>query len=183
MTKRNFEERKSVIRGQIIDAVEFKFDTFEIETEYTRSETKAANLAMDALGLDPKRYMIRVTEIVNEAVKPVVYDAQSLIDFAVAVYDYEIDAEPTETQVVIPFTVHCYSAQVWAVSGEDYTTEYHEYETTVKLGKVDARAAVKMNYEHENKSWFVIGIHNDTRQEFKRYALIERDELKNVKTK
>ena len=180
---KNVNERKSIIRGTIIDTKECTFEPFEVETEYTRSEIKAAGLALEVLNLDANRYMVKVNEIVNEAVKPINYDAKSLIDFAIAIYDYDNDAEPTESQIVIEFVKYIYTGQIWAVSGEDYTTESWEYESTVKLGKVDTRAAIAMNYEHENENWRVLAVHNDKREQVKRYALIEREQLAYVKQK
>ena len=180
---KNTNERKSIIRGIIANPATKSFEEFEVETAYTRSEIKACELAREALNLENRAIMVSVTEIINEAVKPIVYDAQSLIDFADAVYDYDNDAEPTETQTVVEFVKYIYTAQIWAVSGEDYTTESWEYESTVKLGKVDTRAAIAMNYEHENKNWKVLAVHNDKREQVKRYALIEREALANVKQK
>ena len=86
---KNTNERKSIIRGIIANPATKSFEEFEVETAYTRSEIKACELAREALNLENRAIMVSVTEIINEAVKPIVYDAQSLIDFADAVYDYE----------------------------------------------------------------------------------------------
>lgn len=174
--------RTSIIKGQIVDAQEFKFEAFEIETEYTRSTFKAAQLVADAMNLEAGRYMVHVTEIINEPVKAIEYDAQSLFDFALNV-DTVNDFEPTETQKVIEFTAYVYSGQIWAVSGEDYKTENYEVERNVKLTKVDQRAIIAMCYEKEYENWRVLGVHNVTREPVQRFALIENEALANVKTK
>ena len=182
MKSLNIENRKSTIKGIIANPESQTFETFEIETAYTRSAVKAVELAREALNI-PNACMVSVTEIMNEAAKSINYDATSLMEFA-SDYGHINDYEPKENEFVIPFTMFTYSAQIWAIGNDDtYTTEFFEYESTVKLTKVDARAAVKMAYELENKNDHVIGIHNDTRTEEKWYALITRENLKNVKTK
>ena len=178
----NIENRKSTIKGVIANPETQTFETFEVETAYTRSAIKAIELARETLHI-PNNCMVSVTEIINEAAKPINYDAASLMDFA-SDYGHINDYEPKENELVLPFTMFTYSAQIWAIGNDDeYSTEFFEYESTVKLTKVDARAALKMAYEHENKHDHVIGIHNDARTEEKWFALITREALKNVKTK
>lgn len=178
---KNTNERKSIIRGFMANPYTKTFDEFEIETAYTRSLTKAVEFAREELALD-KDVMLSVTEIINEPVKAVEYDAQSLCDFATAIDNHD-DFEPTETQTVIPFTAYIYSGQIWAVSGEDYTTEHYEVERNIKLTKVDQRVAVAMAYEKEWENWHVLGVHEVKREAVERFALIEREALANVKTK
>ena len=178
---KNTNERKSIIRGFMANPYTKTFDEFEIETAYTRSLTKAVEFAREELALD-NDVMLSVTEIINEPVKAVEYDAQSLCEFATAI-DNRNDFEPTETQIVIPFTAYVYSGQIWANSGEDYTTEFYEVERNIKLTKVDQRAAVAMAYEKEWDKWHVLGVHNVKREAVERFALIEREALTNVKQK
>lgn len=179
----NIENRKSNIRGQIIDTKECTFKEFEVETAYTRSDVKAASLVLDALKLDASRYMVKVNEIINESVKPIIYDTQDLFERAESIWLSEDEFEIADGYKVIPFANYVYTCQVWAIHKDgEYQTENWEYEARVKLGKVDTRAALVMNYERENPNYKVIGIHADKREEKRLFAYISEDALAQVKT-
>ena len=178
------ENRKSTIKGMLANPVKQTFEQFEIETEYTRSNVKAAELVKQAMKLDPQ-IMVSVFEIINTPLEAVKYDAQSLKEFASEIFADEIEAKnyaEKNNVRVIRFDQFIYSGQVWAFNGEDYVTDFHGYESTVKLGKVDTRGAIKMNYEKLHKGYKVIGIHGDKREEFRRYACITPENLEQVKT-
>lgn len=183
MSKKN-ESRTSTVKGIIANPQTQTFEQFEIETAYTRSAVKATEMAREILDLDPT-VMVSVTEIVNKPLVKVQYDAQSLIENMRESFANQDEAENAaeENETVIPYELYMYSCQIWAVGGEEYVTEFVHYFSTVKHTKVDARAFIKMRYEHENELAQVIGIHGDERKEQKRYAVISEKNLENVKTR
>ena len=180
----NLENRKSIVRGQIIDTKECTFEDFEVETSYTRSDVKAASLALETLALDASRYMVKVNEIVNESVKPIIYDAQDLFERAAQIWISEDEFEIADGFKVVPFANYIYTCQVWVIHKDgEYETSEFEYEARVKLGKVDTRAALVMNHELENPNYKVIGIHADKREEKRLFAYISEEALSKVKTR
>lgn len=183
MTSKKNENRTSTVKGIIANPQTQTFEQFEIETAYTRSAIKAVEMAREALNLDPA-VMVSVTEIVNQPLVKVQYDAQSLIENMRESFENQEEAEnaAAENETVIPYELFMYSGQIWAVSGEEYATDFVRYFSTVKHTKVDARAFIKMRYEQENETVLVIGIHGDKRKEQKRYAVISEENLANVKT-
>ena len=184
MTNKRNENRTSMVKGIIANPQTQTFEQFEIETAYTRSAVKAVEMAREALNLDPA-VMVSVTEIVNQPLMKVQYDAQSLIENMRESFGNQEEAEKAaaENETVIAYELFMYSGQIWAVSGDEYTTEFVRYFSTVKHTKVDARAFIKMRYEQENESAQVIGIHADTRTCEKRFAVIGDEQLANVKTR
>lgn len=176
MTKRN-ENRKSTVKGIIANPETQTFEAFEIETPYTRSIPKAAEMARKVLNLEDG-VMVSVTEIHNEALKPVIYDSQEVFDEMVADYETKEEAEENcnELCTVIPYTMYQYEAQVWLFDGDKYATEFFSDNSPMKFGKVDTRGFIRMAAE----SFFdskVIGIHDDKRYEEKRFAIVENDRL------
>lgn len=184
MTSKKNENRTSTVKGIIANPQTQTFEQFEIETAYTRSAVKAVEMAREILNLDPT-VMVSVTEIVNQPLVKVQYDAQSLIENMRESFGNQEEAEnaAAENETVIPYELFMYSGQIWAVAGEEYETEFARYFSTIKHTKVDARAFIKMRYEQENESAQVIGIHGDERKEQKRYAVISDEQLANVKTR
>ena len=184
MTSKKNENRTSTVKGIIANPQTQTFEQFESETAYTRSAVKAVELAREALNLDPT-VMVSVTEIVNQPLVKVQYDAQSLIENMRESFENQEEAENAaeENEQVIGYELFAYSGQIWAVSGEEYVTEFVRYFSTVKHTKVDARAFIKMRYEQENEFAQVIGIHGDERKEQKRFAVISEENLANVKTR
>lgn len=184
MTSKKNENRTSTVKGIIANPQTQTFEQFEIETAYTRSAVKATEMAREALNLDPA-VMVSVTEIVNQPLVKVQYDAQSLIENMRESFENQEEAEKAaaENETVIAYELFMYSGQIWAVAGEEYVTEFVRYFSTVKHTKVDARAFIKMRYEQENESAQVIGIHGDERKEQKRFAVISEENLANVKTR
>lgn len=184
MTSKKNENRTSTVKGIIANPQTQTFEQFEIETAYTRSAVKAVEMAREILNLD-NSVMVSVTEIINQPIVKVQYDAQSLIENMRESFENQEEAEnaAAENETVIPYELYMYSSQIWAVAGEEYATKFVRYFSTVKHTKVDARAFIKMRYEQENKSAQVIGIHADERKEQKRYAVISDEQLANVKTR
>ena len=176
MTKRN-ENRKSTIKGIIANPQTQTFEAFEIETPYTRSIPKAAEMAREILNLEDG-VMVSITEIHNEALKPVVYDSQAVFDEMIADYETKEKAEKNcnELSTVVPYTMYKYKAQVWLFNGDEYTTEFFVDQSPMKFGKVDTRGFIRMAAEQFFESK-VIGIHDDNRYEEKRYAIVENDRL------
>lgn len=184
MTSKKNENRTSTVKGIIANPQTQTFEQFEIETAYTRSAVKAVEMAREALNLDPA-VMVSVTEIVNQPLVKVQYDAQSLIENMRESFENQEAAEnaAAENETVIPYELYMYSGQIWAVAGEEYATDFVRYFSTVKHTKVDARAFIKMRYEQENETAQVIGIHGDERKEQKRFAVISDENLAKVKTR
>lgn len=184
MTNKKNENRTSTVKGIIANPHTQTFEQFEIETAYTRSAVKAVEMAREALNLD-KSVMVSVTEIVNQPIAKVQYDAQSLIENMRESFENQAEAEKAtaENEQVIAYEIYLYSGQIWAVSGEEYATEFVRYFSTVKHTKVDARAFIKMRFEQENENAFVIGIHGDERKCEKRFAVISDEQLAKVKTR
>lgn len=184
MTSKKNENRTSTVKGIIANPQTQTFEQFEIETAYTRSAVKAVEMAREVLNLDPS-VMVSVTEIVNQPLVKVQYDAQSLIENMRESFGNQEEAEnaAAENEQVIAYELFAYSGQIWAVAGEEYATEFVRYFSTVKHTKVDARAFIKMRYEQENENAQVIGIHADERKEQKRFAVISEENLANVKTR
>lgn len=185
MTSKKNENRKSTVKGILANTKEQTFEQFEIETEYTRSNVKAAELVREAMKLDDF-VLVSVMEIVNEPVKKIEYDAQSLTEFASEIFTDEEEANKfaeANNCELVKFERFTYTAQIWAVIGEEYKTEFHTYVSCVKLGKVDTRAALVMNYEKQNKGAQVIGIHADERKAEKCFAAITAENLEQVKTR
>ena len=184
MTSKKNENRTSTVKGIIANPQTQTFEQFEIETAYTRSAVKAVEMAREILNLD-NSVMISVTEIVNQPLVKVQYDAQSLIENMRESFGNQEEAESAaeENESVIEYELYAYSGQIWAVAGEEYVTEFVRYFSTVKHTKVDARAFIKMRYEQENDSAQVIGIHGDERKEQKQFAVIGNEQLANVKTR
>lgn len=184
MTSKKNENRTSTVKGIIANPQTQTFEQFEIETAYTRSAVKAVEMAREILNLD-NSVMISVTEIVNQPLVKVQYDAQSLIENMRESFGNQEEAESAaeENESVIKYELYAYSGQIWAVAGEEYVTEFVRYFSTVKHTKVDARAFIKMRYEQENDSAQVIGIHGDERKEQKQFAVIGNEQLANVKTR
>ena len=176
MTKRN-ENRKSTVKGIIANPQTQTFEAFEIETPYTRSIPKAVEMAREYFQL-ANDIMVSVTEIHNEALKPVVYDSQAVFDEMVADYETKENAEENcnENCSVIPYTMYQYEAQVWLFNGDEYTTEFFTDNSPMKFGKVDTRGFIRIAAEQFFESK-VIGIHDDKRFEEKRYAIVENDRL------
>ena len=184
MTSKKNENRTSTVKGIIANPQTQTFEQFEIETAYTRSAVKAVEMAREILNLD-NSVMSSVTEIVNQPLVKVQYDAQSLIENMRESFGNQEEAESAaeENESVIKYELYAYSGQIWAVAGEEYVTEFVRYFSTVKHTKVDARAFIKMRYEQENDSAQVIGIHGDERKEQKQFAVIGNEQLANVKTR
>lgn len=184
MTNKKNENRTSTVKGIIANPQTQTFEQFEIETAYTRSAVKAVEMAREILNLDAA-VMISVTEIVNQPVVKVQYDAQSLIENMRELALSESDAKEIaqDGDQIIPFEMFKYTGQIWAVNGEEYTTEEYTTWSTVKHTKVDARAWLKMCYEKEFEGSQVIGIHADIRTCEKRFAVISDENLANVKTR
>lgn len=184
MTSKKNENRTSTVKGIIANPQTQTFEQFEIETAYTRSTVKAVEMAREIMNLDPA-VMVSVTEIVNQPLVKVQYDAQSLIENMRESFENQEEAEnaAAENESVIGYELYLYSGQIWAVASEEYVTEFVRYFSTVKHTKVDARAFIKMRYEQENESAQVIGIHADERKEQKRFAVISDEQLAKVKTR
>ena len=176
MTKRN-ENRKSTVKGIIANPQTQIFEAFEIEIPYTRSTQKAAEFAREILNIE-EYIMLSVTEIQNEALKPIVYDNQLVCDYMTADFETKEEAEQNanEMQSVIPYTMFIYSGQVWLTDGEKYSTEHFTDWSALKFGKIDTRGFVKMMAESFYNAK-VIGINDDKRTEQKRFAIVDNDKL------
>ena len=179
MTSKRNENRQSTVKGIIANPITQTFEQFEIKTPYTRSTVKAVEFAREQLEITDPQIMVSVTEVVPDELKKVAYDAQLIIENSAGTYDNKERAEDdvTENETVLAYTMHGYSGQLWMIDNEgEYTTVFFADESPLKFGKVDTRAFLKMAGE-EVYGCKVIGIHNEERQELKRYAIVSNDKL------
>ena len=174
--------RETTAKIIVADAKAKTFEESEIRIPYTRSYPKATVICREILNLEPT-VMLSVADLIQDEIKPIRYNAQDLRERARADFDSEETAleECKKNELVVPFDLFLYTAQVWATDGENYETLGVGYESTVKHTKVDARAFIKMTYDKRNEPYSVIAVHNDKRQDLKRYAVISETELKKVK--
>ena len=93
MTKR-FENKKTVVRGFIINLANGTSEPFELETDYTRTLEKAAKM-LNANA--PKGFQYVATELVNEKSEPIVYDVSALVNNSV----FQSNTEETAKQYAL----------------------------------------------------------------------------------
>lgn len=178
MTRNNnrFANRETTVKGVVINLDTQTHDNFEVKTQYTRSNEKAVAYARKAMQIDDNPMIIvAVTELVNEAPKPVKYDNDKIYEMSYAHFDGKDDAQKaaetdgTEMRVITWYEI---SAQIWAIDdGGNYITEWYADETSENMTKRDAREFVRMSYEDMN-GFKVIGIHDCKKDEKPMYCVI-----------
>ncbi len=181
MTKNNkrFADRETVVKGFIINTNSQEFTPFEETISYARSAQKAVELVREKMQLDnDPSIVITVNEIINEAPKPIKYNESKIYDFSVAHYDEKEDAEKQcgENYEVKEIRWFEYEAAYWATNGEEYFTDFVHDESPIGFTKVDMRAFLVMSAE-QLTGLKVIGIHNETKHEVKRYCIIKSSDL------
>lgn len=181
MTKNNnrFANRETVVKGFIINTATQEFTPFEETISYTRSAQKAVELVREKMQLDnDPNIIVTVNEIVNEAPKPIKYNEGKIYDFSIAQYEEKEDAEKqlSDGYEVKEIRWFEYEAAYWATNGEEYITDFVHDESPIGFTKVDMRAFLVMSAE-QLTGFKVIGIHNETKRETKRYCVIETTNL------
>lgn len=180
MTSKKNENRQTTVKGIMANPATQTFEEFEVKTPYTRSTIKAVELARDILKCNPA-VMVSVTELMQEEVKKTEYHAQLIYENMAEDFETMEEAESANaakdfSYSVIAYTMYHYDAQVWIKDGDDYMTLFITDYSPLKLTKVDARALLKMAAEN-NYGGEVIGVHGDTREASKRFALITPEKL------
>lgn len=181
MTKNNkrFANRETTVKGFIINTNSQEFTPFEETISYARSAQKAVELVREKMQLDnDPSIVITVNEIINEAPKPIKYNDGKIYDFSVGDFYDKEDAEKqcTDGYEVKEIRWFEYEAAYWATNGDEYVTDFVHDESHVGFTKVDMRAFLAMSAE-QLTGFKVIGIHNETKRETKRYCIIKSDEL------
>ena len=183
MTKNNnrFANRETVIKGFVIDLANQTQTPFEVKTAYTRSNDKAVTFAREALEIDDNpQIIVAVTEIQNEAPKPIKYNDGKIYDLAYNRFDSEneaIEAANLDGSEVRAINWYEISAQIWAFDSDgNYITEWYANETPANLTKQNARDFMKMSYEDFSGSK-VLGIHACEKKEKPMYCVITSENL------
>lgn len=151
-------------------------------TPYERIEkipyTRSDEIARKTLSEMFPNCMIQVIELDQEEVKRVVYNSGKVNEYKTAAFETAEDAEAnvTDTQTVIPFTMYGYSGHVWMKNGDEFFTEYITDESPIKFGIGETRAFIKIAAEN-NYACMCIGTYDTKRHELKRFALVENDSL------
>ena len=181
MTKNNkrFADRETVVKGFIINTATQEFTPFEETISYARSAQKAVELVREKMQLDnDPNIIVTVNEIENEKPKPIKYNESKIYDFSIAHYQDKEDAEAqlSDGYEVKEIRWFEYEAAYWAVNGEEYVTDFVHDESPISFTKVDMRAFLVMSAE-QLTGFKVIGIHDETKRETKRYCVIETANL------
>lgn len=171
--------RKTLAIGKLGFFNEGRFEDFETEIDYTRSETIAAEKVREALDLADD-VMVQVTELQQSEIKKTVYNSGKVFENMSADFEDEeiAKASATENQTVIPYTMYEYDAQFWAVnSNGDYITDYVMDNSPVKFTRVNMRQFLAISAENLEPDFKVLAIHGEKRTETTRYAIVENDKL------
>lgn len=171
--------RKTLAIGKLGFFNEGRFEDFEIEIDYTRSETIASEKVREALEL-ANDVMVQVTELQQTEIKKTVYNSGKVFENMSADFDDEeiAKAKATETQTVIPYTMYEYVAQFWAVNSDgEYITDYVMDNSPVKFTRVNMRQFLVISAENLEPSYKVLAIHGEKRTETTRFAIVENDKL------
>lgn len=142
---------------------------------YTRSEA----IALKELTKKYPNAMIQVKEVKPDELVKIVYNSQLVFENAETAHETEESANEsaTENYTIIPFTMYAYEGQYWAVSdGGEYETDSIYDESPVKFGKIDTRGFLRMSAE-QLTGMHVLAIHNDTRIELKRWAVVPNERV------
>lgn len=183
MTRNNrFANRETVVKGFIINLEEQTQTPFEVKTQYTRSNDKAVAYAREALEIeDNTQIIVAVTEIENEAPKPVKYNEGKLYELAIAHVETEAEAEAiAEENNARIRKIEWYEigGQVWYMNeNNEYGTEYFVDNTPLNLTKCDARAFVALGFEMIRDDCKVIGVHNVEKRALDLFCVIAETEL------
>ena len=189
MTSKNnkrFANRETVVKGFVIDLANQTQTPFEVKTAYTRSNDKAVAFARKAMQIDDNpQIIVAVTEIQNEAPKPIKYNESKIMDYCIAKFD---DEEKAKKELAIAYDENDYSIKsvrwfeyecaFWAYDkiDDNYITDYCHDESPIGFTKVDMRSFMA-NSAHELTGYEILAIHNCTKKEVTRYCLIENNEL------
>lgn len=179
MTSKN-ANRTTTIKGFIVTLEPLNKEPFEIVTPYTRSDAKAGNLVAEQMEVKEGQ-IITITELINEPLKKTAYDAQLVYDFMRCDFETKEEAEAAINveEIVIAYTMYYYGAEVWYYLADDnayYTAPYTDC-SPLKFGVVDSREFVKMGAEDYFNAQ-IIGMHDVTREEVKRYAIVSTENAK-----
>ena len=176
---KRFDNRESIVKGFIIDTETQEFKPFVTKVSYVRSNEKAVKLVREQMNITEPEIIVSVSEVINEAPKPIKYNNIKIYELAYNRFNDEESAQNaanndnTEMRVI---TVYEISGQIWALSDNGYITESYTDEAFVSLTKLNAREFLKMSYEKfvGNK---VLGIHGCNKHEKKVYCVITRENL------
>lgn len=180
-TAKRFEGRTTIIKGFIINLSEQTQKPFECVTGYTRSNDKAIQYAREALNIgENPMVVIAVTELVNEAPKPIKYNDGKIYDLAYNRFDSEDEANSAaeiDETVVKAITWYEIGAQIWALDTEEnYLTEWYADETPMNMTKQNAREFIRMSFADQT-GYKVIGVHACEKKEKPMYCVITRENL------
>lgn len=171
--------RKTFAIGKLGFFNEGRFEDFETEIDYTRSETIAAEKVREVLNL-ANDVMVQVTELKQTEIKKTVYNSGKIFENMSADFDDEeiAKASATENQTVIPYTMFEYEAQFWAVNSDgEYITDYITDNSPIKFTRVNMRHFLAISAENLTPNYKVLAIHGEKRIEVTRFAIVENDKL------
>ena len=183
MTSNNrFANRETVVKGFIINLAEQTQTPFEVKTQYTRSNEKAVAFARKTLEIeDNPQIIVAVTEIENEAPKPVKYNEGKVYERAITRVETEAEAENLAEKYnarIRKIAWYEISGFIWYTTNYgDYGTTFFKDETPVNMTKCDARAFVALSYEMANDDCKVIGVHDVKKTALDLYCVIDETEL------
>lgn len=174
-----FENRVTVLKGEVLNSETLVKNPFEIEVPYVRSVPTAMKSAEKALNLSEDEIIVKKSfEVINVTPKSVRYSNSKLADNAEAVYNSEEEAldacaDGYAVKAVTVYTVH---SVVWSIGGDMYNTDKVSYETTSNITKADARAFVRMRFEKETGDT-VLALHNTHKTDSTKFAVISNERL------
>ncbi len=185
MTKNN--ERKSMVKGMIIDTVNQSFEQFEIETSYTRSIDKAVKFATAQLNADKKpEIVITVQEIVNEKTQRKAWNNAALYleSETMTFSEDEAKEQAKENQTIVKGKLYVYFTNVFYYDVD--TSEYGVKQFSWSTGRLetakDARAMICMRFEEiEKQKPIAIDVYENQRgykrSEMDAFYIIDNDRI------
>lgn len=171
--------RKTLAIGKLGFFNEGRFEDFETEIDYTRSETIAAEKVRETLEL-ANDVMVQVTELVQTEIKKTVYNSGKVFENMWADFEDEETAKEymLENQTIVSYTMFEYEAHFWAVNSDgEYITDYVTDNSPVKFTRVNMRQFLAISAENLEPNYKVLAIHGEKRTETTRFAIVENDKL------
>lgn len=176
MASKKNENRQTEVKFYYWNPTEGGTPTEKTEKiNYTRSDA----IAQKTLAEKYNGCMIQVIELKQEEIVRTVYNPQLVYENASIVCETEESANENngENFTIVPFTMYSYEGQYWAVSDNgNYETDAIYDESPVKFGKIDTRGFLRMSAE-QLTGMHVLAIHNDTRTELKRWAVVPNERI------
>ena len=179
-----FENRNTIVKGFFVDKMNGETNPFEMSVHYVRSNESAIKAIAETLSNEDKeRFVIAVSEIINEKPKPIRYNDSKILDYGRDNFRNEEDAENAkhDNETVRKVKAYSYECAFWAhdAQNDEYVTDYVHDESPLSMTKIDMRAFLANSArELIGFNYDVLGVHNCKKTEITYYVVINYEDLK-----